>query len=185
MSKLRSPEDFDYRGYFEWLCQKVNGDKSPYDNFHLLLGELHSESFSWVLDRDRNRALDGIDLRQQYADIYGEDVTQEVMNIPCTVLEMLVALSIDIDDQIMGQPGGPQYGRWFWMMIDNLHLYSQDDSRFDRTYVSSRLSDFMYRRISKNGEGGLFPMKHAWEDQRMVEIWQQAADYLTPYTVIL
>ena len=183
MSKLRMPVQFDYKAYFEWLCQRVDGTKPPYDKFYLLLGELHMESFSWLLDRDRNRALDGIDLRYQYANYAGEDVDQELANTPCTVLEMLIALSMDIDDQIMGQPGKPDYARWFWMMIDNLQLYSQDDESFNRIYVQQRLSDFMNRRISRNGEGGLFPMKRAWEDQRNVEIWQQANDYLTPWVI--
>lgn len=185
MSKLRLPEMFDWRAYFEWLCGKVGALAPPFEDFYLLMGELFNEEFVWVLDNDRNRAMDGIDLRYLYSAECEDEVTQEVANVPCSVLEMMVALSMDIDNQIMGLPGEPQFAKWFWMMIDNLKLYSQNDSNYNSTYVRQRLADFMYRRISRNGEGGLFPMQRVWEDQRNAEIWQQANDYLTPYTTLL
>ena len=64
---------------------------------------------------DRNRALDGLALRDKYG--YSGDPDEE----PCTVLEMLIALSLRIENQFMtNYDEGDRTSMWFWIMITNI-----------------------------------------------------------------
>ena len=77
-----------YDEYFEWLYEFVCGERFAKEfSFRKLLVYLHSREFTYTLNMDSNRAQDGIDLRERY---YGDSTIKG----PCSVLEMMLALSI-------------------------------------------------------------------------------------------
>ena len=55
------------REYFNWMYKLVCGNKH-YNSiaYHKLLHALHNTEFTFLIDRDKNRASDGIDLRYQF-----------------------------------------------------------------------------------------------------------------------
>ena len=102
--------------------------------------------------------------------------------VPCSVLEMMLALSIRCEEHIMDDPEiGNRTGEWFWIMIVNLGLGSMDDTRYDEEYVDDILDKFLNREYDADGTGGLFPVRnprYAQYDLRNVDIWYQLNWYL-------
>lgn len=141
--------------------------------------ELHSIRFRYSIPNDVNRADDGISLRHRFALIYGYENESDYLNEPCSVLEMLIALAIRCEEDIMDDPRyGDRTKQWFWQMIVNLGLGAMTDDRFDRGYVLDRINIFLNREYEPNGEGGLFTIHDCEHDLRDVEIWYQLCWYL-------
>lgn len=170
--------------YFEWMydlvCNDIYGNKS----FHKLLDFLYATEFVPTLDRDQNRAHDGIALRYRFGfeKGYSRDVIDyELSGIlgPCTILEMMVALSNRIEEGIMDDPDyGDRTGQWFWNMIVSLGLVNMSDDNFDEYRARDIVIIFINREYSPNGKGGLFTLEYPRRDLRTVEIWYQAMWYL-------
>lgn len=169
--------------YFKWLVKKISVKSSSRSvSYSKLLQFLHTVEFRWSIDRDENRAEDGIDMRWRFAVYKGcEEDPDEILSIlqgPCSVLEMMVALSIQCED-IMDDPTiGDRTPQWFWHMITNLGLGSMHDDNFDKEYTMGILDRFMDRRYEPNGRGGLFRLRSCRKDLRDVEIWYQMCWYL-------
>lgn len=175
-------EDKMNDAYFEWMYQIVCDERDSGMSYRKLLYLLYDTDFNYTIPMDGNRAEDGIDLRYRfgYENAY-EDATIAAYldDRPCSILEMMVALAIRCEEHIMCDPDiGNRTGQWFWNMIDNLGLSDMDDIGFDKNYVKSAIQKFLNREYKRNGEGGLFTVKHCWKDLRLVEIWYQMCWYL-------
>lgn len=165
--------------YFEWLYDLVCGERYSRDiSYRKLLMCLHDTEFIYSIPKDANRAQDGIDLRRRFhpdADLY--------LTGPCSILEMMVALSIRCEETIMDDGRiGDRTGQWFWGMIVNLGLGSMLDTRFDIYYVRDVLNRFINRDYEPDGKGGLFTVNNCHADLRDVEIWYQLCWYLDSIT---
>ena len=162
--------------YFEWLYDSVySGGVS----FYKLLRYLHETEFIYSIPRDRNRAIDGMYLRYRFATDYDYPDINLYLEGPCSVLEMMVALSIRCEEDIMDDPSvGDRTSQWFWGMIVNMGLGSMYDERFDIHFVEDTITRFLNRDYEPNGEGGLFTIKYCDRDLRDVEIWYQLCWYL-------
>lgn len=170
--------------YFEWLCRKVC-NPAQRQNYSELLYFLHSVEFTSVLIMDRNRAEDGTSLRYRYS--YEKNIDSNevysVLDEPCSVLEMMVALSIRCEEDIMGNnEEGDRTGKWFWKMIESLGLSDFTDSYFDLDEAEIIISRFLARDYDRNGQGGLFTVPGSPQDLRDVEIWIQMNWYINPLT---
>ena len=67
---------------------------------------------------------------------------------PCSVLEMMIALSMRCEEQIMDDPDiGNRTGQWFWDMIDNLGLGEHERLKFDGRYVDEGASTVSQPRL--------------------------------------
>lgn len=173
--------------YFNWMCNLVYGEEHPKGlSYQKLLQCLDDTPFIWIISMDSNRAADGIDLRYRFG--YENDIPQPEIGTllddhPCSVLEMMVALSIRCEEHIMNDPEiGNRTGQWFWNMIVNLGLGSMTDAKFDEKAVHDIVHRFLYREYKPNGEGGLFKIpsivRYGKFDIRTSEIWYQAMWYL-------
>lgn len=170
--------------YFEWMYRLVcNDEYSGGLSYRKLLHHLHQAEFYYTLPMDGNRAEDGTDLRYRFGYEHfheGPEIASCLDDRPCSVLEMMVALAIRCEEQIMDDPdAGDRTGQWFWNMIVNLGLGSMDDRRFDQTFVDDILQRFMNREYGPHGEGGLFTVHRCQRDMRSIEIWYQMNHYLT------
>lgn len=169
--------------YFEWLVKKISVKPSSRSvSYNKLLQFLHTVEFRWCIDHDENRAEDGINMRWRFAVHKGhEEDSDEILDIlegPCSVLEMMVALAIRCED-IMDDPSmGDRTPQWFWSMITNLGLGSMHDDKFDKERTGTILNRFMDRMYKPNGRGGLFRLRSCDTDLRDVEIWYQMCWYL-------
>lgn len=171
-------------GYIRWLLDLACGRRfSKQVSYRKLLLHLHSIEFTYILPMDENRAEDGKDLRWRFVLTHGyEDDQDRVLDIldgPCSVLEMMLALSIRVEEETMDDPAiGDRTGQWFWGMLVNLGLGSMHDSRFDAEHVDDIIDRFLERDYGYDGEGGLFTVRHCDRDMRDIEIWNQFNMYL-------
>ena len=163
--------------YFEWLCHFIGCR-----NHKKLLSLLFSIDFTYTLPMDGNREEDGINLRYRFADeknYHYRWIANLLDNEPCSMLEMMVALVLRIEEHITGDPdAGDQTDRWFKDMLKNSGLYDFTDDRFSSRSATNVVLDIINRRYARNGDGGLFKLRHTRKDLRRVEIWYQAMWYI-------
>lgn len=171
--------------YLYWLTQEIALDGRE-RQYRILLSKLFETAFIWdeSIRGDGNRAKDGYMLRQKFENNVSIDDPTWDRYLPvqfCSVLEMLIALAQRCEDSILFDPDyGDRSPEWFWMMLDNSGLGS--DEFKDRNFNSDRfywiLDSILHRRYSYNGIGSFFPMKNSDEDMREVEIWYQLNNYI-------
>lgn len=165
--------DKQWDEYGVWLLHRVGFHKK---NYILLMEELHKCPFEFFIEHDDNRAGDGISLRDEYGAELGFSGVSFSQN--CSVLEMLVALAIRIEDEYTGNPEDEHPEKIFWEMICNLKLDQFTDRAFQEEDVYLILKKWITRDFNKNGYGSIFPLKHTNRDQTKVEIWSQMNEYL-------
>ena len=168
--------------YFNWILSLITGENYPDPSLYLkLLARLYDTQFIYTINKDENRADDGIYLRYRFSNEKNiqEFITKSLLdNKPCSVLEMMVALALRCEENIMiDDDEGMQIGRWFWGMIENLGLIDMLDSNFNKDHVDDVIQRFLRREYKSNGEGGLFTVKGS-RDLRKAEIWYQLCWYL-------
>lgn len=166
-------DNYILNDYFDWLYFKVVQNGS----YRRLLSILHNIEFRYTVDYDENRASDGVNLRWYYVDEGGND---EILRWKqsCTVLEMLVAIAMQMEI-ILGDPDNDYtVQHWFWMFMDNLDLLDMTDDKVDKNYICKRISVFMDRTYEYDGYGNIIHIPNAEEDLRKVELWYQMCWYL-------
>lgn len=175
---------WNYFDYFVWLCNKVDTFTAEHSDYVRVLRDLHDTEFIWGnvgnLAHDENRAIAGRQLRYEF--MSGKAVPTNVyggMESPASVLEVLVALAVDINNKIVGSDTEP--GRWFWLMLRNLGVL---DSRENLDSVRTKIDRWLHRDFEFDGVGSPFPLGDCDTDQRKVELWLQACGYFSePYMV--
>ena len=175
-------DDHIIDSYFMWLCNLVGVEKDD-NTYYMLAKRLHFKEFSWFVPNDDNRAADGIKLRETFVDTNGLGYYElDVLEGPCSVLEMLIGLSFRINEILSDADSTDDVGPWFWEMVGNLGLGEFNDadyiSKGGHFAVELKMLNMIERRYGRNGQGGLFPLRHAKKDQTKVEIWYQMNNYL-------
>ena len=175
--------------YFEWLCNIVCKERYPdIMSYRKLLGHLANVQFKAHRSTplDENREGDGINLRYRfgrqagYSDSYIEEY---LISDCCSVLEMMIALAIRCEEDIMDDAGiGDRTSQWFWIMIVNLGLGSMVDAKYDPEEVNEILATFLSRTYEQNGKGNIFYVRNSNIDLRKIEIWHQMCLYLNNIT---
>lgn len=163
--------------YFAFLVHKVDGFGAWRDRI-MLLHLLFDTEYRWdfCVPLDADRAEDGKSLRLLY---FHETGFQSCMaGEPCNVLEMLLAMAIDMEN-IMGEPGEDHPERWFWEMLGNIGLADMTDDKYDAQTVIDAIGNWMARNYDRRGKGGIFPLHRSRRDVRRMPIWEQAGMYMT------
>lgn len=171
---------YDVRAeYFDWLTNIVcEGRFAEHVSFRKLLAYLHDIEFIYFIPKDKNRAADGESLRHRFAHA-NSGIESMLLRGPCSVLEMMVALALRCEEDIMDDARmGDRTGQWFWEMITSLGLGGMTDERFDDRIVADIIDRFLYREYEPNGRGGLFTVRNRHVDMRKKEIWAQLCCYL-------
>lgn len=172
--------------YFDWMYEKVCGESfNKSITYHRLFSALHQRRFYYSIAMDANREADGESLRYRFGqemDIDPVAIANSIDLVPCSVLEMMVALAIRCEENIMDDDSyGDRTGQWFWLMIINLGLSNETDNDFDSTRVNRILDRFLDREYKPNGAGGLFVVENPPVDMREIEIWYQMHLYLQDF----
>ena len=175
--------------YFEWMCRLVCDDRyadSRRSSYHSLLRFLHDTPFRYEdkPEMDENRAMDGIDLRYRFGyenNIPYPQIAAEIDDMPCSFLEMLIALAFRCDDIMDDRACGDRLSEWFWTMLNSLGLAKMNDARFDKTEAINIINRFARNNYDPDGHGGLFTIKNCKEDLRRKEILWQMYRYLDVY----
>lgn len=126
-------------GYFRWLTSFVANDclhRYSIESYHDLLYRLFLTPFSYRNPMDENRYYDGIELRYEYGRDAGleDPIIAQMDREDCSILEMLVAVSIRFDNEIIAH-GEDRTGEFFWDALENLKLTSMSDDSYDDEYV--------------------------------------------------
>lgn len=173
-------EDRVNADYFEWIYDLVcDGRFGKASSYRKLLTFLHEVEFTYFVPFDENRAADGIALRYRYCMMHDCEDLEYCLSGPCSVLEMMVALAIRCEENIMDDPTlGDRTGQWFWGMINNMGLGSMYDNNFNEWLVADVVTTFLNREYEPDGRGGLFRVKDWYRDMRKAEIWHQLMAYI-------
>lgn len=164
--------------YFNWICELIHCKGRRTRSYNKLLRYLYDVDFTYLIDLDENRAQDGLDLRERFEYETKRTLIPYLGDKQCSVLEMLVALALRCEEQIMDNAEENRLGEWFWGMIENLGLGRMSDSKFDLTHVMQSIDIFLNREYSPDGEGGLFTIEETKYDLTKIEIWYQMCWYL-------
>jgi hypothetical protein len=164
--------------YFEWLYGQIAAvtNRNPARSYWSLARQLYTTEFAWFIPNDDNRAEDGKELRNEFIDLTKANVTQDWMDLNCSMLEMLIALARRASFETGLEPLW-----WFWKLMDNIELKNYTDITYNVAVtqdVQEKLERVCQRTYRKNGRGGLFPLSHTIKDQTEVELWYQMAAYL-------
>ena len=168
--------------YYDWLCILIGVDRrNPRRNYGKLTQMLHSIDFKPKFPADENRGMDGMQLRVEFMQLHGP-YGSATNRGKCTMLEFLIALARRMSFLMNGNPNRHHTEYYFWVLIQNLRLDKLTDDRWDylngEFFVEDAVMRLQERSIERNGEGGLFPLRHFSEDQRNVEIWYQMHAWL-------
>ncbi len=160
-----------FETYLDWLTPQVGVSERPgsYSDLIQLLG---TKEFVWLVPHDDNRIRDGLDVRKEVQELTGMKTNLG----PCSVLEVLVALS----RRLSFVADGPEPG-WAWQLLCNLELdkYTDPIGPRQRVQVDEILEALVWRTYSEDGVGGFFPLAWPDEDQRYIELWYQMEFYVS------
>lgn len=161
--------------YLEWLYDQVivRDRRGRGASYWKLLKQMYSTEFRWFVPNDGNRAEDGKDLRREWLDSIDREADSRWLDLPCSFLEMLVALARRMAFEAEYTPY-----HWFWHLLENLGFQTCHDGGYSRTLVNKRMRIVMDRMYDMTGNGGLFPLRKPSKDQRKVELWYQMSEYL-------
>lgn len=165
--------------YLTWLYAQVSPVtlKNPSRTYWSLIRDLYKKQFIWIVPNDDNRVEDGRDLRREFleeCEVSNPDPAW--MDLGCSMLEMLIALSRRLSFEVDGEPRV-----WFWHLLETVDLHKYNDKVYNRDAkrtIDETLDRIIWRNYDPDGTGGFFPLRDPQKDQREVELWYQAAAYL-------
>lgn len=158
--------------YIYWLRERAG--ISEYVDLSTSIGAMPFRSSVMM---DRNRVIDGEQLRIIYSDLTGCRFSTDIRG--CSVLEFLVALADRVNDTLATIP----VDEAFRMFMDNMDISRCTDDWFLRKldperYIQKRCDIMMDRMYEPNGSnGGLFVI-HDSKDIRPSEWWWQMQYWL-------
>ncbi|MDR2395826.1 MAG: hypothetical protein LBD57_04435 [Endomicrobium sp.] len=192
--KRRNHEEscFD-SNYFNWLvCENtdLNGRNCVY-TYVVIAKILFDTSFFFIHLMDRNRLVDGWQLRKDYRNTIAKNPESiDISEKTCNLLEMFIALSRRMEYNLFGINKLVSNSReCVFLFLCNLGLDCFSDQWIGGITSERRLAGvefeikvilntFLNRTYEFDGTGGLFPLNRPKEDQREVEIWYQMHAYL-------
>lgn len=170
--------------YFAWLCRHFIrvSNRNVRTSFYEMAKALFRTEFVYFVPNDDNRAVDGQDLRYEFLDAYPDlKAEKDWLQLPCSFLEMLVALAKRADFETDRFAMADGVAGWMWEMITNAGLERFTDQVIKREgleEIHEILDRINQRTYKSNGEGGLFPLKKPRRNQKKVELWYQLSSYL-------
>lgn len=166
-----NPIEYEYR---EWLVSLAFGLCEGFGDYRELFEYLYSREFVWIIDRDRNRAADGVCLRDTFANIYKYQNIRSYLTAPCNMLELMISVADRSEKQFMSDAElGDRTGMWLYEMLNSLGIADLTDGYFDETVARRAIDVLLARSYCRNGRGGLFTVRNRNVDMRKAEIWHQ------------
>lgn len=155
-------------------------------DYTALLSLLFNREYIWSIRMDETRASYVKIARDEYISTLNLEPDDKIAwyesldGLP-TVLEVLVMLAKQMEDAF-GYAREKDIPNWFWMMLKNLDISKYDDSILgtkEAEAINHKLDVWLCRDFEPNGHGSLFPLHRMCQDQRQVDLWQQANLYVT------
>jgi len=170
-------------GYFRWLLGILGFKETAECRYLSMLSYLYSTDFKLtdpVVGHDENRLSDAFELRATFSNNFTDPVLPKIFEEPMSVLEVLTAFAMRIDDDIM-YDGSLHASKWFFIMIDNLGMtnFTDDALGLDWTIEDEEqiVDIWMSRQYRGDGKGSIFPLKCPGVDQKNLEMWYQMQEW--------
>lgn len=160
--------------YYRWLVDLL-GDDDLKLNYQKLLRKLFDTEFTWIVDFDSNRAIDGLYLREIFARDIGWHGTFEK---PCSVLEMMIALAMRCEDLIYDPNIANSVYETFMDMLYNSSLDLLDDDHYIESRANYIFKKILNREYDSCGNGSFFCVGYCDKDFRVMDLWWQANKFL-------
>ena len=109
-------------------------------------------------------------------DIYSMRAQYRVFDMPfdsVNLLELLVYISVKMGSMIGTMSDADIVNHTFANMISSLGLLDQTNEHFNHAYCCHRINDWLCKRYSHDGVGGLFYVEQSPIDMRLASIWDQ------------
>lgn len=180
------------KDYFWWLMDVIGYYDDRMYQFSELCEELYSYEFTWDdadpnTCFDKNRAGDGLQLRREFVNDKQKGVGQGVSMVDlnhqlwtpnCTVLEMMLAMTKRIENEMLGNwfDSHNHMFDWFYDMLQSLGISDMTNGSVDHYIVREKVHKLVKRQYNKDGSGGLFTVAKSCKnvDMRKIELWYQA-----------
>lgn len=162
--------------YFDWLSMLLFPDGYERLDYSELLFALYDTEFYWTISRDKNRAEDGLLLRDEYENETGECVD---IDCGCTLFEFFIGIGRRCSEELMYDSRKNQRDTfWATFFMGRIFLMEMTNDRFDRDQFDYIVNRFMGRKYSPNGDFCPFfcPIKNV--DFRRLELIYQLNYYL-------
>jgi len=178
--------EFDHL-YFEWMYRLVCDPRYAdieRSSYRKLFTKLYRTAYDYILPMDANQLSAGLDLRYRFAYEAGHpyEMVQDLLNdVPCSMLEMIIALGFGCESIMSNAKEGNRLGQWIWIMLSNLGLAGMNDERYNEQTVDAVLHRLIHNTYEPDGRGGLFWIENCNTDLRRTPIWMQACWYLDAY----
>lgn len=194
--------------YFVWLLNKIDGAhdmdfmlyrlaniefRQPIDcdyeapeqiDHDCVAKPLNERDILW--QKEYNRIVEALSLRKDYIDSgISDKEKRELESRFVSVLEVLIAFAIRIDDDMFYEPGENLIPRFFFEFIENLEIDipNKDWSFENEFFVDQQIKHFLDRTYTLNGEGGniyVFDWDEVYpKDLRTMSLWDQLQIYLS------
>lgn len=181
--------------YFEWLVSKVTSPAVPDDTqARIVLQVLRDIRIQGLpMDDDAPRLEDGKQLRTNFMDDTGiaahsyKEALEPESGF-CTVLELLVALSMRMDD-IMRDPLDPcsSVPSCFWGMVSTMvgqpfypcSYWAFPENTSTAVVVAESSMKFLGRQYGPTGHNGNIFTDVSGIDLRAIDIWAQACRFMS------
>lgn len=174
--------------YFKWMVSEVL-DARLRENYSILMNTLYDIEYKPLTNGDQNRVQDALYMRECWLSDNGitlEDCYRKFYcgeKSTCSVLELLVSFAKRIDKEWISSDNEDHPEVIFALFLENLGLDTCTDARIARFglwLIRDIVNRWMDGKISRNGEGGLFPLyKRTSTDQRGKELWSQMMPWIS------
>lgn len=114
--------------------------------------------------RNKDRYDDAEQLRIRYGDDNNiADILSYFSKEPITVFEVLLALSIRIEEKIMvDDKKGDRTSQWFWALVNDIGLCEYDDNNWDLDLIDNTIKEWM-------------------SDDNPISLWRQAMKVINSF----
>lgn len=165
--------------YRNWLEDLVDGHRH-----RILFDVLYDTEYVWWIERDEDRASDGVHLRERFEYESGLRCPEGWDDWPCSFLEFIIAMAFIMEESLLYTPNGCQVSTWFWTMMDNAGLSRFDDATMMSEAASASMeveaivTGILDREYGYDGSGGFFPLENPPVDTRNLTYWEQMNLYV-------
>ena len=165
------------REYRDWLINIIN---TTMEDYTFLLRELYSIEFYSLIKYDEDRGMDGLRLREEWADEIGYDGSLDFG--AANVLEVIFGIARRIGFQLFGTEYIDEWDdvRIFWDLIYNLGLADMYGtlSRYTFDEIHQNVTHFLDREYFRHKNGNIFAIANPPKDLRKLNIWSQMGLYV-------
>ena len=191
--------------YFNYLLSLISSDEiDARQDYYNLCTLLFDTEYTVLNPMDNNRANDASTLRERWLDnirVKDERLKQEYANdvvvTPISVLEVLIALCVKVEDQILANPDVDYIAaKLFWELMDNLVKYGTFGTAYKKASdiltdekwctftedaMKASIKKVVTRTYHEDGRGGLFPIDKCKTNQRKMHLWANCMYYISTY----